>query len=413
VSTTFPIFSIGEAASASQVNLAFSDLEAQGNAILQTLSEIQLTTLVDYQRRLDALNARRQRAARILTPGITGFVVSDFDDINQGTTTATVRADTASATLRERSLPGQVEVLSTTFTSSSGTVQSIDDGNTLFSVYNSADVPTGTFMLTLTAVMDISLLTIDIAAMASSPSISVSISVNGLTWVPASEVQLSGYRLNAWLPQTPTKYIQIVIVPSQPDNLGGSTYTFGVTDLSGSAVSYNLVSDVFFNPITVAVGSDTVQLVADNVPGLTYYLSLNSSAGSYSAAVVPNTPITLLGVVGVNWTGGMNTSGVLALTLPGDVIPGSVFVFGPGAVSMPVAPGLSPADPNIAGLDHPHASIIGSTITVLPVPISTSGEYGVSYMTGPSSFTATLRVHLATQDSTVTPIFTGAYLEDL
>lgn len=106
--------------------------------------------------------------------------------------------------------------------------------------------------------------------MASSPSISVSVSTNGLTWVPATTTSLSGYRLNVWLPNTPTKYIQVVVTPSHPDNLGGSTYTFGITDLSGTSVDYNLVSDLFFEPISFPVQSAQVRLVAAADPGLTY-----------------------------------------------------------------------------------------------------------------------------------------------
>ena len=412
MATTIPVFSMGESASASQMNLVFSGLQAQGNAVLQTLSEIQLTTLVDYQRSLTALNARRQKAARALTYGTTGFLVSDFCGIDQGSTTATIRADTASATLRERNTPGQVVVVSTIFSSSSGTVQAIDANNTLFSVYNAIGTPTGTFVLTLASVTDISLLTVDVSAMASAPSISVSVSGNGLTWAPASNVQLSGYQLNAWLPLTPVKYVKVVMTPSHPDNLGGLTYTFGITDLTGTEVSFNLVSDVYFKGVTVPVVSDTVQLVANTDRRITYYLSLSGSGGSYSSAVLPNTPIPIPGVNRANWSGAMDSSGVLALTLPGGVIPGSISVAGPASV-IPVVPGLSASDPNIAKLFNTCACLVGSVLTVLPVPSPTTGEYSVSYMTGPSSITVSLWVHLATSDSTATPIFTGAYLEAL
>jgi hypothetical protein len=102
--------------------------------------------------------------------------------------------------------------------------------------------------------------------MASSPAISVSVSSNGLTWVAATTVSLSGYRLNAWLPDTPAKYIKVVITPSHPDNLGGDTYTFGITDLSGTSVDYNLVSDVFFEQVWVSVQSAQVRLVGNADP---------------------------------------------------------------------------------------------------------------------------------------------------
>jgi len=237
------------AASASQINMAFSAL-------------------------LDTMSKRQQRSARVEASGVVArFVVSDLLDIDQGQTTATVRADTGTATLRERRAPGRVLVSSTAFTSSSGTVQAIDSKGRLFSVYNATGIPKGTFNLTLASLVNISLLTIDISAMASSPSVAVSVSSNGLTWIPATAVSLSGYRLNVWLPDTPTKYIQMVITPSHPDNLGGSTYTFGITDLSGTSVSYNLVGDLFFMPVRVPVQAAQVQLVGDQSPGLTRSLS--------------------------------------------------------------------------------------------------------------------------------------------
>jgi hypothetical protein len=122
--------------------------------------------------------------------------------------------------------------------------------------------------------------------MSSLPNITVSVSGNGLTWTPATTVALNGSRLNAWIPLVPTKYIQVVLTPTHPDNLGGSTYTFGITDLSGSSVDYNLVSDVFFNPLWVQSSSDRVQLVASEDEGLTYYLTLDDGTDSPVTAAV-------------------------------------------------------------------------------------------------------------------------------
>lgn len=408
---TLPTFSLGEPASASQINQAFDTLQSQGNSILGTMSEIQLTTLVDYQRRLTALNARQQRAARVQADGIVArFVVSDFDDIDQGQSTATIRVDTAAATLRERREPSQVLISSTSFTASSGTVQAIDSNSTLFSVYNSSGVPTGTFSLTLSSVVAVSLLTIDISAMASSPTIAVSVSANGLTWTNATQITINGYRLNAWLPQTQTKYIKLVVTPSHPDNLGGSTYTFGITDLSGTSVDYNLVSDVFFEPIEFPVQAAKVQLVASIDDGLTYYLTLDDGTDPAAAVVVtPNTPISLPGVAAVSQTV-TSTAGLLGLTLPANVVAGSVSVVDSNGNDLPVVPGLSTTDPNIAALVKPHVSLVGTALNIVPAPTGTP-QYMVSYLTGPASITATLRVHLSTSDATITPIYSGAYLE--
>lgn len=78
----------------------------------------------------------------------------------------------------------------------------------------------------------------------------------------------------------------MVITPAQPDNLGGSTYTFGITDLSGASVDYNLVSDLCFAPIAFPVQSAQVQLVADTGSGLTYYLALSDGTDPGTAQVV-------------------------------------------------------------------------------------------------------------------------------
>jgi hypothetical protein len=371
--------------------------------------------LVDYQRRLTALNARQQRAVRVCAQGIpVKFVVSDFDDLDQGQTTATVRVDTASATLRERREPSQVQVSQTTFSSSAGTVESIDADSTLFSVYSPAGIPTGTFNMTLSTRVAVSLLTIDISAMSSTPAISVSVSANGLTWVPATKVILSGYRLNAWLPETPAKYIQITATPSHADNLGGATYTFGITDLSGTSVDYNMVSDVFFEPLTLEVQSTGVQLVGNVDPGLSYYLTLDDGIDApTTAVVVPGTPIALPGIGKVSETAGNSSLGVLAAVLPSTFIPGTVAVVDPQGKELPVLPGLLTTDPNAAYLSTPHVSLVGSTLTIMPAPLTTGNQYTISFLTGSPVIVATLRVHLSTSDRTVTPIFSGAYLEDI
>jgi hypothetical protein len=78
----------------------------------------------------------------------------------------------------------------------------------------------------------------------------------------------------------------VVITPAQPDNLGGTTYTFGITDLSGASVDYNLVSDLCFEPIPFPVQSAQVQLVADAGSGLTYYLALSDGTSPVAATTV-------------------------------------------------------------------------------------------------------------------------------
>ncbi len=414
--STLPTFSMGESASASEINTAFNDLQKQGNSILDTMSEIQLTTLVDYQRALDALSLRRQRALRVQADGIAvRFVVSDFDNIDQGQTTATVRIDTASATLRERREPAEVLVETTSFSASTGTVQSINSAGTLFSVYSPAGVPTGTFNMTLANLVALSLLTVDISAMSAAPSISVSTSANGLTWAPAKSISLNGDTLNVWLPNIPTLYIQIDITPAQPDNLGGSTYTFGITDLSGASVNYNLVSDLFFEAVPFPVTSAQVQLQGDDDPNLTYYLTLNAGGVVTPVVVELNTPIDLPGVTLITDTV-TATAGVLSTTIPPYYVPGTYTVHDALGNELPVIPNLSSTDPNITNLVKPCVifETIMSVLTpvIVPTPAGTP-TYVIQCLSGAQEVSASLRVHLSTTDSTVTPVFSGAYLEEL
>ena len=176
-------------------------------------------------------------------------------------------------------------------------------------------------------------------------------------------------------------------------------------------MSYNLVSDIFFDPIDFQVTSSQVKLLADESPRLTYYLDLNDSTSSYSAAVLPGVPIDVPGIVEMTWIGGMGLGGVLLAPLSSTFIPGTVKVFDVDGSEIPLVPDLSVTDPNIDKLVHTHASLVGFDITIVPTPVDMSGTYTVKFLQGPSTVTASLRVHLATQDSTVTPIFTGAYLE--
>jgi hypothetical protein len=105
---------------------------------------------------------------------------------------------------------------------------------------------------------------------------------------------------------------------------------------------------------------------------------------------------------------------VLGIVLPGDVYPNSVTVTDTTAnANLPVIVGLSPTDPHLASLNKTVAVLNGSTITILPVPTSTTDVYSVSYLAGPASISATLLVHFSTTDRTQTPIFNGASLEEI
>lgn len=79
----------------------------------------------------------------------------------------------------------------------------------------------------------------DIVSLPSDPGIQVFqvfASADGVTQVEASSISRSGYRVNAWFPNTPVKYLQLQISPTHPDTIVGNTFTFGLTDFSAEAV---------------------------------------------------------------------------------------------------------------------------------------------------------------------------------
>ena len=294
-------------------------------------------------------------------------------------------------------------------------VTSLNQNQTLLSV-NSSTVPTGTFTLQLQQAVALSVLTLELSAMSSSPTVVVQVSGDGLVYTPAANMSLNGSILNAWFPNTAVRFIQIILTPAQADSLGGSIYTFGITDFSASTISYNLVSDIYFQPVTLTPQTQSLLFRAQGTGSLIYNLLLND--GVDPASYVPVTDGSTIAVPGVTSTTtnaiAINGSGVLGIVLPGNVYPNSVTVTDTTAnANLPVIVGLSPTDPHLASLNKTVAVLNGSTITILPVPTSTTDVYSVSYLAGPASISATLLVHLSTTDRTQTPVFNGASLEEI
>lgn len=405
----------GSIASASAVNTVFAGLAEQGNAILDLLTQIQLTTLVEYNHCLTNLQSKSQRAARVKGPNTAAlFLVSDFDGINQQLTTATVRADTASASLRERRIPNIALVTSTAFSVSSGLVNALNATQTLLSV-TASTAPTGTFTLQLQEAVNISVLSISLAAMASAPTIQVQVSADGVVYTPATSVSLNGSAFNAWFGEQEVLYIQVILTPSHPDNLGGEVYTFGITDFSATTVSYNLISDIYFNPVSFVPTGVSVGFTAKGTGGILYNLLLDNGSGTASYIPVIDGSIVAIPGTATTTVPGLviNSSGVLVFTLPADVYPGTITLRDTtSGVTLPIVANLSPTDPNLSYLSSPVASLVGSALTILPTPAVLSDNYTISYVTGPASIEATLFVHLYTSDRTQTPVFEGASLEE-
>ncbi len=69
----------GDQGSRSQMVGNLEELRARGQAVIESLSSIQMETLLEIQKRLSALNGRRQRAFCVPSPDLAArFLVSDF-----------------------------------------------------------------------------------------------------------------------------------------------------------------------------------------------------------------------------------------------------------------------------------------------------------------------------------------------
>src|SRR5207249_4152324 len=147
----------GDQGSRSQMVGNLEELRARGQGVIESLSSIQMETLLEVQKRLSALNGRRQRAFRVPSPDLAArFLVSDFLGTDQAKTTGSVRIDSASATLRERAESGQINIKGTRFSTSWGTIQKAGG---LYQVTNDSNLspPVGTFDLELDPPLNLSL----------------------------------------------------------------------------------------------------------------------------------------------------------------------------------------------------------------------------------------------------------------
>ena len=131
-----------------------------------------MKSLVTFERRLSALNGRRQRAQRVLAPLVAAkFSMGDFFDIDQAATTATVRADARAVTLRERQTPALAVVRTKRFAVTTGVAEGADPAGNLYRVHtDDATIPVGTFDLELVEPLTLTMLIFDLAAMPSAPN---------------------------------------------------------------------------------------------------------------------------------------------------------------------------------------------------------------------------------------------------
>lgn len=411
------IFHTGDPGSARVWTAALSTLLAQGQAVLDQCAQNRLETLIEFEQRMQALSGRRQRANRTAPPReLVSFVVSDFFDIDQTLTTATIRADAQSATLKERTVTTQATIKTQGFTPSSGTVEPISAQGSLFRVHtDDGTLPTGTFSLQLFSPLTLTLLVFDLSALASQPDIVVSASTDGVVYTPARKTEINGDRLTAWFDPLEMLYIQLAITPTHPDTLGGTSYTFGLLDFSGSTTEFQLISELVTRPIPFSPQGTSVVLEAPADPDIAYFLSFDGGAfleyPAGSTLVLPGTQAVTASSVAMD-----PGSGVLAYTWPATAYGNSLAVSLDGDDSpVRVAPGLSPHDPAVVKLVGRYLAVNGSALSYVrdDISVDIGKTFSFSYVTGPATMTVQLKVLLTTSDRAVTPKFTGAALQEI
>lgn len=416
-----PLFEDGQTASASTLESVLFSIRDSGQAVLDELAAIRTDTLLRFEMGLSALNNRRRLSSRLTGVEIPcRFLVSDFLDIDQSKSSATIRIDGGSATLRERNQAASIVVRSQRFTSSTGNPEQF--GQTYRVHVTDGTKPSGTFDIELVSVSDLTFLSLDIVSIPSDPGLAVYASHDGVVYVPASSVSIAGYRINSWFPSVPAKYIRLVVSPTHSDTIGGTTFTFGITGASASTVDFHLASSLLFSPILFSPAAANLRFMVDADSGLTYFLTLSAPDGTTtSLSVIPGqvvsvptaTPSVLVPLVS-------NSAGILGTgtgssfnpyVVPSDIYLNSVFVKRIASdltITFPrVAPGYNPASHNTAssylGI-HDNRFEYGPVFNVLDL-------FEANFSRGPISISASLSVQFFGRDKSVTPVFRGARLE--
>jgi hypothetical protein len=422
------LFQIGEEASCGKLLDQLGAIRTQGENVLAQVESKRLATLVEFERRLSAMNGRRQQSNRVMAPRVAArFVVSDFLGVDQAQTTATVRADAQAVTLRERETPSDAALRSKRFSVSGGTAEAMDATNSLYRAYtDDGTIPTGTFELELVTPLSLTLLVFDLAAMPSEPTVAVEVSTTGTTWVPAKQVSLNGYRLNAWLEAMTVRFVRVILTPSHPDTLGSRSYTFGLTAFNGTTVEFHLLSELVSRPLSFRPHTQQVRLNATVDPGLTYFLAFN---GGGFVEVPPGQAIDVPGVTQVTATDVQELDqapGVLdhAFTAfaPAIAYPETLRAHLGGHLtdSIRIAPGMQ-ASARDTRLMQKYIGVNATQLRFICVNASSSDPYGpypnwsfnLEYLTGPAAVSVQLKVQLHTTDRAVTPVFRGAVLEEV
>lgn len=431
-------FQNGESASRSKWIEALSETSQIGASVLQDLSDAKTNTLLSFENGLIALNGSRQRAARALGDSVVSrFVLTDFLGVDQSRTSATIRADVSTATLKEKLEPVASSIKSIRFDSTSSSVEQFGD---YYRVIEFSGRPTGTFLIEFSSVVSLNLVVFDLVTMPSQPELVVETSLDGLVYTSSQNVGLHGYRATAWIGDSVScKYLRIQITPAAPDSLGGNSYTFGITQVNFMTSSFHLQSELVFLPQTVSIQSPRLRFQADYDGECTFYLSLNDgpafgiasgqvfdvpgAASWVGTAVVEEGQLTWTTqqiwpastqFVATNVLPFDLYSNTLDLNIEDDPTPVRLVRLDPDTLQTNRSPGQSPV--TLQGrMTNAYICQHNRRLYYRPYQNGSTNlnRYDIRYVTGPSTLTVKLYVNFLSRDPSKTPIFRGAFIESI
>lgn len=267
----------GQEGSSSRFRAALEDIEKRQLAILDSLRKARTEYLLRFQSGLSLLTLRSCRAAaQPDAASACRFSLEAMHGLDMEATTASIRCDSRSATLREQKLESPEPVQAIRFSASAG---SVEPAGNAWRVISPEVAPEGIFTLELARPLVIHQAVFDVILATPSADISVETSLDGQNWQDGPETGRSGYRILAWMPRVLAHYVRLRIRPRQPDGPGSDTYTFGLTDASVFSTRYHLRGLVRFKPRIWKPTSTRVRFQAPGRDGIDYFLSLLPFSG--------------------------------------------------------------------------------------------------------------------------------------
>lgn len=405
-------------ASAAVMNTALNTLSTSGQDSLTTLLDFKEVNLLSYQNVESYINSRRVLATRVKGAGIPLTVsAGDFQCIDQGLTTGSIRADSGVITTKETSIQF-TELSKFAFSSSTGSITPIDSKQSLYTVIANT-VPVGQFDITLNTTSECSLVTFDVLANPQSSKFQVFVSFDKLTYTEWTQVAVNGYRVTAFGQTANTNYIRIVITPGSPDLLSGTSYSFGLTSLTVRSSQFALRSEFNSRPITINPTSSQLYFGGDTIAGITYYLSVSIDGTGEFLETPINTVIQLptasagTGTVAATVISGLNQ---LSLTLPANLYLPSLSVqetLNSITSTLTIFNGLQSTDPNLNLITNDCLYIKGTNLILVTTTGLTGKTFTYSYKMGPAQMIIKVRAVLDTTSYGSTPMFKQVYFEEI